>query len=295
LTTIVSALVPTYNCGPYLRESLDSLLAQDLPPGTELEVVVVDDGSTDETPGVLASYGDRVRVVPGDHEGLAAARNTCVAHARGDWVAFHDADDVALPGRIAHHLAFLGRHPDHDAVFANGERMDGGGRVIRSSSARKAAGRVLTAADLFDGFPVFFQGALVRRRAIQRAGAWDTTYRVQPDVEYAYRLLPHCRATFVDEVVFHYRWHASNTSRDFFGSRLDVTRMLERIDREDPATRQRIGVDRLRDRVARHHYKIAKARFRGGDVSAARASLARALALRPLDLRFRWLQLRGGA
>src|SRR5262245_66638565 len=93
----LSVIIPTYNCGRFLRESLDSIFAQ---TERDLEVIVVDDGSTDDTPAVLARYAGRITVVQGAHGGLSAARNLGLARATGDWVAFHDADDVAVRDRL---------------------------------------------------------------------------------------------------------------------------------------------------------------------------------------------------
>src|SRR4030095_8891170 len=95
---MISVVIPSYNAARWLAGSLDSIFAQTVAPG---EVVVVDDGSTDDTPAILRAYGDRLHVVRGTHGGLAAARNLGLAVARGDWIAFHDADDLALPARLA--------------------------------------------------------------------------------------------------------------------------------------------------------------------------------------------------
>src|SRR5262249_59793311 len=95
---MISVVVPSFNAGRWIAASLDSILAQTLPGG---EVVVVDDGSTDDTAQVLEVYGDPVRVVRAAHAGLAAARNLGLAVVGGDWVAFQDADDVARPDRLA--------------------------------------------------------------------------------------------------------------------------------------------------------------------------------------------------
>src|SRR6266480_2329719 len=114
----VSVIVPTYNRAHVLGESLASVLAE---RDVDLEVVVVDDGSTDGTAALLAGLGDRrVRPVVRPHAGIAAARNAGIAAARAPYVAFHDSDDVALPGRLAVPLAFLGAHPEVDLVIQNG-------------------------------------------------------------------------------------------------------------------------------------------------------------------------------
>jgi glycosyltransferase involved in cell wall biosynthesis len=256
------------------------------------EVVVVDDGSTDDTQEVLARYRDRIVVVPGAHRGLSAARNVGLAHAHGSWIAFHDADDVALPRRLAVQRAFLAAHPDVEAVFCNGERMDGDGRrVVPANVARWVEGRVLTVGDLFDGFPIYYQGALVARRAFDRAGAFDESFRVQPEIEYGYRFFPNCRAMFVDEVVFRYRWHTTNNSRDLIGTREDIARVLEGVLGRSPELVGQIGERRLRDRLARHHFRIARARRARGDREGASAEAGRAAALAPLHLRYQILRL----
>jgi len=286
---VISALIPTYNCGPYLRESLDSILGQTLPPG---EVIVVDDGSTDDTPEILASYGDRIRVVPGRHEGLPAARNLCLQHAHGEWIAFHDADDVARPDRFARHSAFLAQAAFLKTLRPHRDRLVPSARVLRSNQIARAAGQRLDARLLFEGFPIYFQGALVPRRAFEDAGVFDAALRVQPDIDYAYRLFAHCRAAFVDEVVFDYRWHTTNNSRDRVGTREDIARILERIDGTNPQAAETIGRRALRERIARHHYRIARIRLAQGDRRAAEASLERALLKQPWNPKARLLQLR---
>jgi len=292
----VSVVIPTYNCAPWLRESLDSIFAQE--GADDLEVVVVDDGSTDDTPAVLAGYGGRITVVQGAHGGLSAARNLGLARATGEWIAFHDADDVALPDRIAFQREFLRTHPGTEAVFCNGVRMQAGaGRppgVVPEAVARRVAGHDLGARDLFDGYPVYFQGALVPRRAFVEAGPFDPGLRVQPDIEYGYRLFARCRSRFVDRVVFRYRWHTTNNSGDRLGGREDIARILERLIADDPVAVAAIGDRRLRIRLARHQFAIARQRLAQGDRQRALTALGRAVALRPLHPRYRLLQLRQG-
>jgi GT2 family glycosyltransferase len=106
---LVSVAIPAYNAAHTIAQTLDSLLAQ---THRNLDIVVVDDGSTDDTPGVLAAYADRVRVIRQENSGIAAARNAGVRAARGDFIALLDADDVCRPDRIAIELRYLQTHPD---------------------------------------------------------------------------------------------------------------------------------------------------------------------------------------
>lgn len=105
----VSVVIPTYNYARYVGDAIDSVLAQTVPP---LEVVVIDDGSTDDTPTVLAKYGDRIRAIRQENQGLSAARNAGIREARGEWVAFLDSDDAFHPRKLELQLAALAAHPE---------------------------------------------------------------------------------------------------------------------------------------------------------------------------------------
>jgi glycosyltransferase involved in cell wall biosynthesis len=289
----ISVIVPTYNCGRYLRESLESVFAQ---TERDFEVIVVDDGSTDDTPAVLADYADRVTIVMGSHGGLSAARNLGLARATGEWIAFHDADDVAVPDRLAWSRAFLRDHPAYDAVFGNGRRMGVNdplqAAVVPARFVRAIVARAITVRDLFEGYPVYFQGALVPRCAFEDAGPFDPAYRVQPDLEYGYRLFPRLRAACVDRTMFHYRWHTTNNSGDRLGTREDIARVLERLPAVAPEAVAAIGARRIRERIARHHFRIGLERLARDERAAARRAFAHAAALRPLHLRYQWMRLR---
>jgi len=104
----VSLVIATFNHARFVGEALDSALAQTL---RAVEVVVVDDGSTDDTPAVLARYDGRILVIRQPNRGLAAARNAGLAASRGTYVTFLDADDVLMPTKLAEQVAVLERAP----------------------------------------------------------------------------------------------------------------------------------------------------------------------------------------
>ena len=198
-----------------------------------------------------------------------------------------------MPDRLAVQHAFLSRHDGYDAVFCNGERMGGNGpetRIVPRRLAARVAGRPLHAGDLFDGFPVFFQAALVARRAFEASGSFDTTLHIYPDLEYGYRLLAGTRAAFLDRVVFRYRSHAGNVTRDRLGGREELARILEGLTARAQTVAQ-IGARRLRARLARHCYGIARQQLRRGDADRARAALLRAASLRPFHPAYQLLRL----
>ncbi len=128
----VTALVCAYDYERYVAEAIESALAQELPAGW-LEVLVVDDGSTDGTAAVLASFGDRIRVVRQENAGLNAATARGIAEARGEFVALLDADDAWRPDKLRLQLAVLDARPEVGLVFSDKEVVDADGRRLHPS------------------------------------------------------------------------------------------------------------------------------------------------------------------
>lgn len=285
----VSVVIPTYNRAGYLPEAIESILGQ---LGAGDEMIVVDDGSTDDTPAVLARYGERLRVVRTPNGGLGAARNVGVAAATRDWIAFHDSDDVARPDRLAVGRDWVARRPDLDAILCNGEHMGGTGVfTVPRALARRWDGREVGVRALFDGFPLYFQGALVRRAAFARAGAFDAALRVHTDLDYGYRLLHVARALFVDHTVFSYRWHGTNITADRLAGREELARILARLLDEAPEVAAAVGRRRIRVRLARHYFRLARTLSATGRAAEARMAAAHAKRLRPLHPRYRLLRV----
>ncbi|MCB1768500.1 MAG: glycosyltransferase [Candidatus Competibacteraceae bacterium] len=116
--SLVSVVVPAYNCAEHLYDTLKTVFAQDYTP---IEVIIVDDGSTDTTPEVLTRLEqerpDQVRVVRQENAGSARARNAGCMAARGEFIAFIDCDDPWLPGKLSEQVAYLQAHPTVDFVF----------------------------------------------------------------------------------------------------------------------------------------------------------------------------------
>src|SRR5215510_10206142 len=94
----VSAIIPTYNYARYVAAAVESVLAQNF---KDLEIVVIDDGSTDDTIDALRPFGERIRYIPQEHGGLAAARNAGIRSSRGQYLAFLDSDDLWLPDKVS--------------------------------------------------------------------------------------------------------------------------------------------------------------------------------------------------
>lgn len=209
---MVSVVIPTYNRASIVSMAIDSVLAQTY---RDLEVIVVDDGSTDETPALLAAYGDRIRVLRQENAGPAIARNRGIAAARGELVAFLDSDDTWLPRKLERQVALLDRVGDAvPCCLCNCQVQYQDGSTtstftIADTIPSCAEGVWLNpAAVLLTRFVLFNQAVLIRRSALEQAGAFDEKLRFAEDYDLPLRLaLAGPWAILADNLVI---YHASS-------------------------------------------------------------------------------------
>jgi glycosyltransferase involved in cell wall biosynthesis len=205
----VSVAITCFNQGRYLRDAIESVLAQTHPPS---EVLVVDDGSTDETADVAAAFSG-VRYIRQHNRGLSAARNTGLRAATGDLVVFLDADDRLLPGAIDSGVKCFEEHPDCALVFGAFRNISDDG------SAAPTAPQELVKTDhywrMLQGNFIGMHGAvLYRRSALLDAGGFNETLRACEDYELYLRIARRHAVEQHTAVVAEYRKHHCNMSRD---------------------------------------------------------------------------------
>lgn len=135
-----SVVIPNFNNGSTLQRAILSVLDQSFPA---LEIIVIDDGSTDMSRQVAEQFGDRVRYIYQDNAGVSAARNHGARLAAGGWLAFLDADDTYMPNRLETHAAWLAREPDMDFLFGDQEYRNHDGEFLHMALATSACGRNL--------------------------------------------------------------------------------------------------------------------------------------------------------
>jgi glycosyltransferase involved in cell wall biosynthesis len=210
---LVSIIIPAYNYAAFLPHALDSALAQ---PRDLCEVVVADDGSTDDTPRVLDAYASRVRVLTQANQGLSAARNAGIEAARGRWLLFLDADDLLFPGAVRSQLDILEGMDETALAVCRSlffEACDPCGVPIPCGEWR------LFRQDL-DAHLCHFNiapphGFLVRREAVVRAGGFDTGLSACEDHDLWFRLsAAGARVVPNPAVLAAYRRHPGSMSRN---------------------------------------------------------------------------------
>jgi glycosyltransferase involved in cell wall biosynthesis len=208
---LVTCIVPVYNGETYLAAALDSIFAQDHRP---LEVIVVDDGSTDRSAATARSYGDLVRVVERPNAGAPAARNTGLEEARGEYVTFLDSDDLYRPAKISTQLRFLVEHPEIDLCACTAKNFWEPG--LEDEKARyEAAGRVLISHH--------FATLLATRAAFERVGPIDASRQSGDYIEWFHRARDlGLTVGVIPDVLIDRRMHGASHSRHAAGGMDDI-------------------------------------------------------------------------
>ena len=201
--TTVSTIIPCYNAAAFLRECLDSVARQTVPP---LEVLVVDDGSTDESAAIAESYGPPVRLIRQEHAHHSVARNRGIEEARGDWVALMDADDLWQPEKLERQLAAV--EPDVVGVHTNWHNF-GARDEIKDSSHVPAEQRYSPEGVLKYGNMIHVSSLIVRRDLPVRFATWC---RDCEDIFYYLDLARHGTILLVGEPLTERRCHAESFS-----------------------------------------------------------------------------------
>jgi len=208
VTPRVSIVIPTYNRSNIVRRAIDSVLAQSF---TDLEILVVDDGSTDDTRAALAGYPERVRYVHQENGGPAAARNHGMRLARGEYIGFLDSDDAYLQGNVEAHLRVFERHPDAGLVYCGIEILDRDGKRLKDVlPSPEDRGLVLERLIRYNF--ITSSTVLMRRAAMEFAGPMSTRLWFAEDWYYWLRVASRFPIEFVNEVLVRYQRSAVSLS-----------------------------------------------------------------------------------
>ena len=246
---LVSVIIPVYNAARFIRDCLDSVLAQSGP--FALDVIVVDDGSTDDSLAELRGYAG-VRCIEQPNHGPAAARNAALRLAQGDYLAFLDSDDQWPVGKLAAQIHLLESYPELGLVFGDCRQFDS--HSAFDQTLFESAGYDLG----FWGAPVHVEqpyakliednfittGSVVMRRAcLEAVGDFDETLKLVEDLEYWLRVAQACPIGRLDTVCLLRRRHADNTSGDQIAMSLAYLNVLDRQQLRHPDIARLHGAD----------------------------------------------------
>lgn len=280
----VSVVIPAYNAERTIGATLDSVLAQSL---RDFEIIVVNDGSRDETGAVLGSYAarhpDRITVIHQQNMGQAAARNNGIAAARGRFIAFNDADDVWAPEKLERQLHFLESNPEIGLCYTEGMTIDEHGREkVPFGATPEFTGRCFET--LITRNNIIGSSVMVRRAVLDDVGAFNPALRACENWELWTRIARKYPLALIDEKLSFYRQHGSNMSKD-------IDRMREnRLAAIQHNRRQYDGVVSNIEALTRNALYLAYRGFGGVylgrlELGKARRDIGRAIRLKPWVLR----------
>ena len=206
----VTVVIATYNYGQYLAGAVESVLAQSF---DDYEVVVVDDGSTDDTDTVIEPFlsHPKITLLRTDHLGQPAAKNAGIRRASGDLIAFLDADDLWLPDKLSKQTALFDRNPELGVAYTRRYWMNEHGERFEKAEATMHRGQVL--GKMFQTNFVCFSSCMVHRRVFDRVGTFDEQIPLAIDYDLWLRVARFYDFDYVDEPLVEYRTGHSNLSR----------------------------------------------------------------------------------
>ncbi len=270
----VTVIIPTYNSARFLPESLECVLNQTF---RDFEILVVDDGSTDNTEQAIAPYLGQIRYIKKENGGPAAARNLGISEARGEFIAFLDADDLWMPDKLELQISRMNEHPEFGVVFTDDAIFDETG-ITRKSLKDQF---VISTGNVFDKLLtdhfICMSSVMIRRKCLEQIGVFDETLIGAEDYNLFLRLASRYKFGFVNKVVVHKRDHGGNLSENLEQMCHDEVWNLNKIaemfpDRQIP-TRKLIGQIYLR---------FGKYHFSRQEFAAARRILLKSLRRSPL-------------
>jgi glycosyltransferase involved in cell wall biosynthesis len=240
----VSVIMPVYNVEAFVGGAIRSVLSQSF---RDFELIIVDDGGADGSLAICKSFDDpRIRIVTQRNRGLAGARNTGIAQARGSYIALLDSDDLWEPRKLAVHVAHLGSHPDVGASYGGSELIDGAGRRLgiyqRPRAGTGSAKHVFCGRTISNGSVPVFRREMLEEGALpgDRGGRtyyFDETLRRSEDVECWTRLALTGRFTFesVPDILTLYRVNSGGLSADVVRQLASWDEVRAKLERIDPA------------------------------------------------------------
>ena len=301
-TPHVSVIMPTHNCAAFIVEAIESVLAQTY---AEYEIIVVDDGSTDDTSTVLAPYRNKIRYLYQAKRGCAAARNAAIGEARGELIALLDADDIWFPNKLELQVEALRAHPDSALCFTDFLEFDMSGVTTHSRLNTRANARSwferhwISKSDVACG-PMYKEllqanwihtsSVIMRKTVLAEVGGYDEAFAAGEDYDLWLRIARTHPLVCVNRVLSGYRYRPQSLcgpmeSRGMSYSQI-IAQVLEKHLREKsiPSALR----DLVAEKVGQCYWELGWSLFRQNRLADSRELLWRGFRHRPFH-RLMWL------
>jgi len=215
----VSVIIPKHNRAALVIEAIDSVLAQTY---KDFELIVVDDGSTDNTQDALKGYADRIRYIYQENQRRSEARNTGIKAASGEYIAFLDDDDLWLPQKLEKQVTFLDAHPGIGLVHTFTDAIDITGRIIEKErkSRLQFYKKSMKLGYTYEGMSrfsaLFVSSLMLRSRCLKNVGLFDPPTEAYEDWDFTLRFALEYRIGIIPELLVKFRIHKVHTTADEF-------------------------------------------------------------------------------
>lgn len=278
----VSVVIATYNHAHFLAEAIQSVLDQTY---QDFELLVVDDGSTDDTRQVMAGFADsRLHYFYQENRGYSAARNRAIRASSGVYIALLDADDLWLAHKLEVQAAYLDRHPEVGLVHGSYYRMDKEGCILSVCRQRPPLSESVFKHLLrrnFIGTPT----VVVRKRCLDQLGLFDESLRTTADWDLWLRLSRRHQISYLDQILAKYRLHDQNIHKDMERKTRNRFRILDKVFSDPELPESARELEQLA--YGHAHLVIGRAYFARRQMRQARHYLIEAVKLHP-SLLFTW-------
>lgn len=282
-SSLVSVILPTYNCARFLQESVGSILSQTYHP---YEIIVVDDGSTDNTKEVLQTFMPRIKYLPFEqNKGLPKARNIGIQSARGAYIAFIDADDLWFPEKLQTDIEYFTQHPDTGMLYSRHLNIDEKGAVFDGTTKNR-----LPSGDIFlqlfseQNF-IISSSVVARKEVFETTGLFDEQFVNCQDWDMWLRIAFSFKVAGINKPLVKYRHNPHSLSKN----RENVLKYQRQvIDKTYAAFKDAtdgISEKLYHKRLALHYAKAGRYYVRIGNKRLAHENFRMALKYDPFNLR----------
>ena len=279
----ISVIIPTYNRSEYVLDAIQSVVDQKYEP---VEIIVIDDGSTDDTREKLASLADAevIRYIYQENQGRSAARNKGISLATGEYLAFLDSDDLFESDKLAKQVEFFARHPEVGLVHGGYVKFDTLDNDLGYRNASWFSGWIYPKMLLVWYTLLATPTVMVSRRVIDEVGGFDESLFIAEDLDLWRRIARKYPFGYINQSLARIRVHPGNTSRDALYTTREFERYLDKAfqDDKDLSTRFR---NRVLSRLYSNQAYIMLSGQGDELMSFARASARRAIVHDPLNVR----------
>jgi len=274
----VSVVIPCYNGQRFIKESIESVISQTY---RELEIIVVDDGSTDQTAKIVVSIGDsRIKCLYTENKGVSSARNYGIKNSSGEFIALLDYDDLWLPGKIEEQVREIERSPDIALVYSLFYVIDSLGKTIVQSS-------MVNSKDILEDLLVIGNvigppsGTLIRNKIFNDIGGFDPKISTAADWDLWIRIAFGYRVVLLPEYLFKYRVHGNNMHRNIAVQEDDIAKILNKFFVFLPKTDRRSSLKSLS--FSNAHLMLAKSYLKKWQLTAFLRNIVMSFLYHPLN------------